>query len=642
MTRSTSAGAAGSRLTQPHHDGSPAYVATASPSLGEDVGVRVRVPHAPDGSPAAETVVLRQVHDGEPAFSLAEVESSDASGTWWRADVHVRNPVTGYRFLLSGGAGGYRWLTGSGPHARDVTDAGDFRLVAHPAVPDWVGDAVAYQVFPDRFARSGVQRPAPEWAEPAGWDDPVVHAGPSTPRQWYGGDLDGVAQHLDDVRDLGANLLYLTPVFPARSNHRYDAVSFDRVDPVLGGDDALRRLVAAAHERGLRLVGDLTTNHTGDGHDWFTRAVADPASPEAAFYRFGATPAEYEGWLGHATLPKLLHHSPELRRRLYDGDGSVVARWLREGLDGWRIDVANMTGRSQGDDLAHEVARVLQRTLRATNPDAWLLAEHGHDAAADLLGDGWHGTMDYNGFTRPVWAWLNGGSAHGPGEPHGLGFLGLPVPMPVLPASSVVATMREVHAAMPWRSWLACTSHLDSHDSARFRTVTGGGTSGWVDRAGRGRPLHLVGLALQMTLPGVPSVFAGDELGLTGVDGEHARTPYPWHRREEWDAPTLAAYRSWIALRTGNVALRRGGLRWVHAGEDSMTFLREHPDQRVLVHAARAPHAPVRVPLAELGLSAASQLVPLAGEAAVDAGGGTAALPADGPGASVYVLDASA
>jgi alpha-glucosidase len=163
----------------------------------------------------------------------------------------------------------------------------------------------------------------------------------------------------------------------------------------------------------------------------------------------------------------------------------------------------------------------------------------------------------------------------------------------------------------------------------------GGGVSGGVSAEGRDR--HRVGLALQLTLPGVPALFAGDEIGLTGVNGEHARTPFPWDRPESWDAPTLEAYRSWIALRRDHVALRRGGLRWVHAGEDSMSFLREHPDQRVLVHLSRAAHPTVRLPLAALGLTSVDELRPLAGSA-VSGSGDAVELPSGGPAAHAYLL----
>ncbi|WP_299036176.1 glycoside hydrolase family 13 protein [uncultured Pseudokineococcus sp.] len=637
-------GTSGHLLGEPHHDGSALMTGTSAPELGERVPVRVLVPDAADGSAWGGQVHVRQLRDGEPALRAAEPDGRGPGGTWFRVEVEARNPVTSYRFLLSGrdaaGRPAHRWLTGEGTSARDVTDAADFRLLASPGPAEWVADQVAYQVFPDRFARSGTPRATPSWADAAAWDDAVVHRGPGTPRQWFGGDLDGVAAHLDHVQSLGASLLYLTPFFEARSNHRYDAVTFDRVDPVLGGDEAMGRLVAAAHARGMRVMGDLTTNHTGVEHPWFRAAAADRSSEEAGYYRFlDDDPIGYETWLGVDTLPKLDHTSAALRARLVDGPGSVVAEHLRRGLDGWRIDVANMTGRLGADDLAVEVARLARATAHAVSPGAWMLAEHCHDASADLVGDGWHGAMDYAGFTRPVWAWLNGGYPGGPGEEHGLSFLGWPVPVPVQPGGDVVATMRAVHAAMPWRSWAASTSHLDTHDTPRFRTVTGGGRTGLADLAGRGRDRAVVGVALQMTLPGVPTLFAGDEAGFTGLDGEHSRTPMPWDRPGAWDAPTLDAVRTWGRLRRDCVALRRGGLRWVAARDDVLVHLREHADQRVLVHTARADHAAVRLPLAALGLRSAAQLVPLVGEALPVERDGVVELPSHGPSASAWALE---
>ena len=231
-------------------------------------------------------VVLRSVRDGEPVFVEAERESADDAGAWWVADLDVHNPLTSYRFLLAEGRSHPRWLNGSGVHRRDVTDAHDFRVSTEHRMPDWVLDQVGYQVFPDRFERTATGLPAPDWATPADWDDPVVHRGRTTSTQLYGGTLDGVRERLDHLTDLGATLLYLTPVFEARSNHRYDAVSFDRVDPLLGGDAALSALLGAAHGAGLRVVGDLTTNHTGSGHDWFALARADEGNLEREFYLF--------------------------------------------------------------------------------------------------------------------------------------------------------------------------------------------------------------------------------------------------------------------------------------------------------------------------------------------------------------------
>jgi alpha-glucosidase len=202
----------------------------------------------------------------------------------------VRNPGTHSRFLVQGGSCGCRWLNGIGLHPHEVSDAYDFTFAASPGPPEWAGDAFVYQIFPDRFARSPAAdgRQLPTWAKPAGWEDPVDALGPTVATQFYGGDLDGIAAHLDHVADLGADTVYLTPFFPAESNHRYNATDFTTVDPLLGGDAALARLSDAIHRRGMRLLGDLTTNHSGDTHHWFRTALADRAAVKREYAHHGA------------------------------------------------------------------------------------------------------------------------------------------------------------------------------------------------------------------------------------------------------------------------------------------------------------------------------------------------------------------
>jgi hypothetical protein len=341
--------------------------------------------------------------------------------------------------------------------------------------PAWAGDSVVYEVFPDRFASSGAERAPPGWALPAAWDDDVIRGGGGDAmRQLYGGDLPGMQSHLDHIADLGADTVYLTPFFPAESNHRYNATTFARVDPLLGGDGALALLLDALHRRGMRLVGDLTPNHCGNRHDWFLAACEDPDAPEAEFFTFHRHPGSYACWLDEPTLPKFDHRSAELRRRLYEGTDSVVAHWLRAGLDGWRVDVANMAGRQGAVELNTDVARGIRRTLQAVRPDALLVAEHAFDATGVLDGDVWHGIMAYAGFSHPLWAWLRGPDFDEE-------FLGMPVGVPHLPGKALAATMTAFHAAVPWRSVVHSWNALDSHDTARFRTVVGS------------RDAHLVG-----------------------------------------------------------------------------------------------------------------------------------------------------
>ncbi|MGW0199770.1 glycoside hydrolase family 13 protein [Nonomuraea sp. NPDC003201] len=566
-------------IGEPHHDGSALYVSEQAPALGSRVTLWLRAPLAA----GITGVHVRTVHDGEPRYAEAAPDPSrrEAGGyggtdVWWRAEITAVNPVTPYRFLLAT-RGGQAWLTAAGLVTHDVTDAGDFRLVCHEPPPSWMSDAVVYQIFPDRFDRSRPMRDLPDWALPRDWDhDPVIPAGPGTAGQFYGGDLDGVAQRLDHVQSLGVNTVYLTPIFPARSNHRYNASTFEHVDPLLGGDEALHRLSGALHARGMRLLGDITTNHCGDTHEWFTAAVSDVNAVEREMFYFDPDSGDYESWWGVKTLPKLNWGSELVRARMR----AVLKKWLGP-LDGWRVDVANMTGRRAADDHNHEVAAMLRAEL---GPEAAFIAEHNHDASCDLDRDGWHGTMNYGGFTRPVWAWLRGPELD---LDH---FLGVPGGVPARDGTAALATFRSFASHMSWRSLVHSWQLLDSHDSPRIRTVTGS------------RERHLLALGLQAALPGTPMVFAGSEFGLTGVNGEHSRTPMPWNRPADQDLPTLAAYRELFGLRRAEPALRHGGLRWLHADADCLVFARETYEESILVCVRRAPGAPLRLGVHAHGL----------------------------------------
>lgn len=558
-------------LRLPHHDGSPTYLDDEAPRLGESVTVRMRS----QADDPIEAVWLRTTYDAEPVYHCTR-SSADGETTWWEADLLVHNPVTHYRFLIVRADGQQQWLGGAGLVDIDGPDAADFKVTSHPPAPDWARDGVVYQIFPDRFARSQAadDRPTPAWAHPAQWSDTVVFEGedPRTPLQFFGGDLDGITEHLDHIDRVGADIVYTTPVFPGESNHRYNATTFNEVDPLLGGDSAYSRLSTAVHERGWRILGDLTTNHTGDTHEWFRGAIADPESATRTYYYFDDE-GGYANWMGHGTLPKVNHGDPDLRAAMVEGPDSVVGRWLRPpyDVDGWRIDVANMTGRLGPLDVAHEVARAVRRTAEALREDPLVIGEHNHDASADVDGDGWHGTMNYSGFSWPVWSWLR--DPDSPARP-----FGRPVPVARRGGADVVETLRAWQGAYGWRATSSSWNILGSHDSARIRTLVGGDPA-----------LHRVAAGLQFTLPGVPMVFAGDELGLEGVNGEDARRPMPWDRTDEWDTATLSTYAALARLRRTRAALRRGSQRWAYADDDSIAFVREHADGSVLVVARRAP-----------------------------------------------------
>ncbi len=599
----------------PHHDGSPLHVSDAAPTLGDTVVVRLRVP---DGFGPVDRVVVRTTPDEEPVYVEAHCDGYADGWEWWSAGIVMANPRNRYRWVLVLQGGGVRELNQAGLTEIEALDAFDFAIIAGNTPPEWMTDAVMYQIVPDRFARSGAAdtRELPDWAIPASWGDPVDPVQPARTQQLYGGDLDGVVDHLDHLERLGVNLVYHTPIFPARSNHRYDSSNFTTVDPLLGGDEAYRRLIAAVHGRGMRIMGDLTSNHSGDGHEWFQAARHDLDCVENGFYYFlNADRTDYESWLGAHSLPKFDWRSAELRRRFIEGPDSVVARWLAAPYrtDGWRIDVANMTGRLGAEDLNADVRRTIRQTMTAVNPDTLLLAEFTNDAAADFQGDAWHGAMTYTAFTHGVWNWLTEADTTPYRDARGdlrtdPWFFGLPGGVRAYTARQFLEQLQRFTAQLPWRIRLGFMQALNSHDTGRFATYAKDGMT----------PLAV---GLTMSLPGIPVVYAGDEFGLVGVDGEASRAPIPWDRTDEPGiAERIELYRRLIGIRRGHVALQSGGFRVLHADDHTIAFVRESAEESVLIVATDAG--------CDLGLPA--PLLPPAPTAVALFGVGTLAGQADG------------
>ena len=552
----------------PHHDGSDLYVSNAAPNIGDSVTLRARVPKSYTFAKA----LVRLYHDGEPRTFELKKKKSNEHEAWWEVSVKIENMSTTYRFAFID-KGKYNWLNAAGLFDYDVHSNNDFQIVAVPAYPEWIKSSVFYQIFPDRFAKSGDVHVTPEWAHPREWNELPRGRSKFTGTELYGGDLKGVQQHLDHITDLGVNGIYFTPFFSARSNHRYDASSFDEVDPVLGGNKAMFSLIAAAKKKKVRLLGDLTSNHCGAGHPWLAKAINNKKSKERGYFYWDKSVKHgYVGWWDLASLPKLNFNSKALRKEMYSGKNSIVKKWLspKYGMSGWRIDVGNMTGRLGKDDLHDEVMQGIRNAMDEIAPDAWLVAENGDFVASDLNGFGWHGAMNYQGFMRPMWNWINQNSSIGGG------FQGLPFEMPKISGKSLVSSMVQFSASIPWRSLVASMVLLDSHDTARMRTVVMGDKNA-----------HLSALTAMLTYPGVPSIFAGDEIGLEGSWGEDSRRTINWEDRSGWDHDFHAEVRKIISLRRNQDALINGGLRWICVEDDYIVYLRESKKHSVVVFISR-------------------------------------------------------
>ena len=455
--------------------------------------------------------------------------------------------------------------------------------------PDWVKHAVFYQIFPDRFARSG-RVPQPSGVEP--WHTPpTVHG-------YKGGDLYGVADRLDHLADLGITAIYLNPIFASASNHRYHTHDYLTVDPMLGGDDALRALLDAAHGRGMRVILDGVFNHASRGflpfHDLLENG---PASPYRDWFHVEGFPLgaygegdgvrRYAAWWDLPALPKLNTATPEVRAYLM----AVAEHWLRFGADGWRLDVPN-----EIDDDAFW--REFRRRCRAVNPEAYLVGEIWDDASRWLQGDQFDAVMNYP-VTKAI-----------------LGFVAREVDVDevakcgyrALPPLTAEGFAKALHAELerhPRAVVEAQLNLLGSHDTPRVARVVRGDADA-----------VRLALLLLFALPGAPCVYYGDEIGLDGGHDPDCREAFPWERAHAWDRVRLAWVRDLATLRHAHPALRTGDTELPYAHRGVVAIRRRLGDDDLLVVVnQRGGDAHARVPIAGLAAGVRSTLL---GTAAVD------------------------
>jgi glycosidase len=408
---------------------------------------------------------------------------------------------------------------------------------------DWRNGAIVYQVIVDRFAPAADLQakralyPAPKQLR-AWTDEPTV--GPHLPEfglsahelHFWGGDLPSLTSKLDHIQQLGAGVLYLTPIHLAWTNHKYDAFDYQAVSPEYGTRDDFRRLAAEAHRRGLKVVVDGVFNHMGRRAPIFQQALADPQSPWRDWFAIGA---QYAGgarvWTGFQNHPELNLEHPPVRRHLWEAPDSVVRSWLRDGADGWRLDTAY--------ELGVPYLRALTDAAHAEKPGSLVVGEIVNYPGRWL--QGLDAVMNFS--LRQVIAGLVDGEL-----------------APQAAARMTARMIQDAGIEPMLKSWTV----LDNHDIPRIATI-------WPDRARR----HLA-QALQFTLPGAPNVYYGAELGQMGGTDPANRGPMRWDLVSDAN-PELAWMRRLIALRQQHRALRIGDYRTVES--DRLFAFERHTDR---------------------------------------------------------------
>lgn len=461
--------------------------------------------------------------------------------------------------------------------------------------PKWFKNAVAYHIFVDRFHRSGTLGglARAEYHENLGrtvvkhydWNEPVLFeplpGQPSyDPCDFYGGDLKGIIEKLPYLADLGVGVLYLSPIFESPSNHKYNTGDYNTVDPMYGTEEDFCELCRQAETFGIRVMLDGVFSHTGADSVYFNKynryesvgAYNSPDSPYYGWYRFERYPDEYKSWWGFPSLPEVDELNPSYAAFIAADENAILKKWVKKGAYGWRLDVA--------DELPDEFIALLREELKKAQPDAVLLGEVWEDASnkfsmgnlrAYVFGHELDSVMNYP-FRDAVIDFFRGR----------------------IPSEAFVDALETLRDHYPPPFFHSCLNLLSSHDVPRALTLLGGGPdkdSGLsrkeqaafaLSPEARSKALRLMALAtaVQMSLPGVPCVYYGDEAGMEGCMDPFNRAPFPWRKE---DAKLQATVRQWANLRNRHAALRTGrmalaaphrdvffALRFVSDGKDAL------------------------------------------------------------------------
>lgn len=420
--------------------------------------------------------------------------------------------------------------------------------------PDWVKNAVFYQIFPDRFSWSSrVTKPGN--FEP--WDAAPTATG------FKGGDLMGVFEKLDYLEDLGINAIYFNPIFQSASNHRYHTHDYYQVDPLLGGNEAFKTLVNEAHRRNIRIVLDGVFNHASRGFFQFNHILeVGRSSPYVDWFHIHGFPLDavtgknYESWWSIPALPKFNTNNPQVRQFIFD----IARYWIDQGIDGWRLDVP-----FEIDDDAFW--QDFRRVVKRANPEAYIVGEIPSEARRWLCGqDQFDAVMNYQ-ISHAALAFFGNKRID---KLLAGGMMGLPTPDP-MDAQAFAARTMELLSIYPIECAQVQMNLLDSHDTPRFLSLVQGDT----------RRLALAWLFL-LTYPGAPTIYYGDEIGLDGGRDPLCRKGFPWDE-SKWNQDLRARIQELITLRHAMPAMRTGSYEPIYTQGSVLAYLRRDDEETVLV-----------------------------------------------------------
>ena len=550
--------------------------------------------HVPGEVQAQSVTCVLLWEDGSFCQSVS-MKLAETQGPYeiYRGELVLREPgLYFYHFHITHPTGQFR-LFKVGDDAN--MEAGDlWQVSCVPAdfkTPDWAKGATIYQVFPDRFCKvgdpdlTGKLKPYtvhPYWHEEVHWQP--TPEGIVLNNDFYGGNFKGITARMDYIASLGTTILYLNPISKSFSSHRYDTGDYKLPDPMLGTLEDFREMVDAAHAQGIKVILDGVYSHTGSNSLYFNKDGAFPGvgayqsekSPYHSWYTFHQWPEAYNSWWNFNTLPTVNKMDPAFVEFIITGEDSVIAHWLKQGIDGFRLDVA--------DELPDEFLKLLYDRVKEINPDAYVLGEVWEDASNKkaygkrrtyFTGAELDSVMNYP-FRTAILNFMRGWDS----------------------GKQLRDTVMTIVENYPRQVWQCNMNLLGTHDTPRILTALVDDFDGPREEKARRRLSRnqfevahdrlLMASFLQYTLPGSPSLYYGDEACMEGYKDPFNRRPYPWGR-EDWEF--IAHFKRLGQLRKKVEALRLGDIRFFAAGDKHIGFERAWQGSCVKIYANRSADA---------------------------------------------------
>lgn len=574
-----------------YHDSSKYFVSNPYPKRGERIEVYIRLIK----NDKVESIYLRYIDQGAEILKKMEYAYEKNNLVYYKASMGCYNPIMSYNFNIVTKDKIYFYYQHEILEYL-VDNSANFKIIVDYKDTRWMAKSVFYQILPDRFYNARPDLTPNENSyiyrgnrpKKLNWGDIPAEYEEAQCMDFYGGDLYGVIEKLDYIKNLGANAIYLTPIFTSPTMHKYDALDYFEIDPSLGGDEALMELSKKMHESNMKLMLDISINHTSSSSKLFNMdgefyskeigAYNNPDSLERNYY-FIDDEGNYESWFGVKTMPSLNYGNEDLRKLIYKDENSALKKWIKSpyNVDAWRFDVADVMARNRIVDVYHEVWREINQNLKAEKSDIVLLAEEWNHTPDMYLGDQWDSTMNYFGSSRPIREFA--------GE---LDILTSRIPelshiKPNFKAEDFKDKIERAMGLLPTQIQYQMLNLIDSHDTIRLHN------NPEIDYdVYKGAVITLFGL------PGATSIYYGDEKYIDGrtTSFEGARYSMDWSENLEGRKKDIFDLYSTLAnLKTKDEVLEFGGFKIVHAKGDVFAFIRFIDDRAYLFTWTRSEEA---------------------------------------------------